>query len=215
MVFEDWFFKTAVPYFDGLHNDHRRIIIGDNVASHLSFRVLQFCLKNNINFVFLPPNATHLCQPLDVAYFRPLKRAWSNTLGEWNQRNNGCVPKHIFPRLLKKTLVSIETRSVQNMKSGFKASGIYPLNKNAVLRKLPDNVGSIEKIANTSFSEQLIIMFKEERFGKEGERNIPRKRRLIDVQPGSSVTEEQAQQVLSKTIKVVKDLDAANKFNAK
>ncbi|XP_055523105.1 uncharacterized protein LOC129717269 [Wyeomyia smithii] len=61
MVFEDWFFTIALPYFNGLRNDKKRIIIGDNVASHLSFRVLQSCMASNISLVLLPPNATHLC----------------------------------------------------------------------------------------------------------------------------------------------------------
>lgn len=84
---------------------------------------------------------------------------------------------------------------------GFKASGIYPLNKNAVLSKLPDDVKQKDTTANTSFSEQLMIMLKEERFGKSEERAIPRKRRLIDVEPGASVTEEQAHQLLVKKLR--------------
>lgn len=211
VVFENWFFKTAVPYFNGLHTDERRIIIGDNVASHLSYRVIQYCITNNIRFAFLPPNATHLCQPLDVAYFRPLKRAWSNTLSDWKKHNNGSVPKHVFQKLLKKALLSIDGNSTQNMRSGFKASGIYPLNKNAVLSKLPDDVKQKDTTANTSFSEQLVIMLKEERFGKSEERAIPRKRRLIDVEPGASVTEEQAHQLLVKNTKIKEDPDVEDK----
>lgn len=52
------------------------VIIDDNLTSHLSLEVIQLCFKNNINFILLPPNATHICQPLDVAIFRPIKRKW-------------------------------------------------------------------------------------------------------------------------------------------
>ncbi|XP_055633246.1 uncharacterized protein LOC129773632 [Toxorhynchites rutilus septentrionalis] len=158
VVFEDWFFTVALPYFKGLHNDKKRIIIGDNVASHLSFRVLQSCIANNISFVLLPPNSTHLCQPLDVVYSGPLKKAWRDTLSDWKKKNKECVPKHIFPRLLKKALEKIQANSANNMKAGFKASGIHPLNKNAVLKILPssgDESNTGETAANSSFSEQL------------------------------------------------------------
>lgn len=140
----------------------------------------------------LPPNSTHLCQPLDVAYFRPLKTAWRCTLEDWKGRNKGCIPKHVFPRLLKKTLQSIKDTSESNMKAGFKAAGIYPLNRYAVLKRIPgeNNVES-KPNTNSSFSEELLTILKAERFGNTVERKIPRKHRLVAVQPGSSVSENQ------------------------
>ena len=57
--------------------------------------------------VFLPRNSTDLTQPLDVAFFRPLKEAWRNILFKWKKgdgRKEASIPKSIFPSLLKKTL---------------------------------------------------------------------------------------------------------------
>ena len=34
------------------------------------------CMEKDIGFFCLSPNATHLCQPLDVAFFSPLKEKW-------------------------------------------------------------------------------------------------------------------------------------------
>lgn len=74
IVFEDWFFSIAVPYFKKFDADTPKVLIGDNLSSHISLRVIQECKQLNIPFVFLPPNSTHLCQPFDAAYFRPSKR---------------------------------------------------------------------------------------------------------------------------------------------
>lgn len=196
---EDWFETVALRYFKSLKNDKPRVLIGDNVASHLSYRVIKGCLDNNIRLVFLPPNATHLCQPLDVAYFRPLKTAWRDALTDWKKQHNGCVPKHWFPRLLNKALNSIQPNCEANMKSGFAATGIYPLNRQKVLKRLP---GSKEKVnvprvpGENQFSPQLVKLLQEERFGKRTQNIIPKRKRLVEIQPGASVTEEQALQLL-------------------
>ncbi|KAJ8887596.1 hypothetical protein PR048_013813 [Dryococelus australis] len=39
--------------------------------------------EGNIKFVALPPNSTHQLQPLDVAYFQPMKSYWWHVLAEW------------------------------------------------------------------------------------------------------------------------------------
>lgn len=71
-IFEDWFLKIALPYFKSLPPG-RKVLIGDNLASHISPEVIKICEHKNISFVLLPPNSTHLTQPLDVSVFRPMK----------------------------------------------------------------------------------------------------------------------------------------------
>ncbi|KAJ4433576.1 hypothetical protein ANN_15885, partial [Periplaneta americana] len=122
-IFEDWFFTTVLPYCRRLGN-HPKVIIGDNLASHISTNVIETCEKNNITFVLLPPNATHLCPPLDVAFFRPLKVKWRKVLEEWKGKNCGLIPKDTFPRLLKRCLALLESNIAPNLISGFKASSI-------------------------------------------------------------------------------------------
>ena len=65
-TFEIWFFKFFVPAVTG---KGKVALIRDNLGSHFSKAVIDKCLEENIYFICLPPNATHLCQPLDVAVF--------------------------------------------------------------------------------------------------------------------------------------------------
>lgn len=51
----------------------RVALIGDNLSSHFSDCVLKLAEENNIAFICLAPNSTHLCQPLDVAFSDHLK----------------------------------------------------------------------------------------------------------------------------------------------
>lgn len=82
VVFENWFFKTAVPYFNGLHTDERRIIIGDNVASHLSYRVIQYYITNNIRFAFFATERN----PFVSATRRSLFSSTEKSLVEYTKR---------------------------------------------------------------------------------------------------------------------------------
>lgn len=70
VCFEDWFVNTALPF---LRRKREKMLIGDNLSSHLSYNVIKSCMENDIHFVFLPKNSTHLYQPLGVAVLGPLK----------------------------------------------------------------------------------------------------------------------------------------------
>ena len=66
VTFEDYFKKIILPYCRQLSG--KKVLIGDNLSSHLSPEVVRLCEENNILFKFLVPNATHLVQPIDLAF---------------------------------------------------------------------------------------------------------------------------------------------------
>lgn len=184
-VFEDWFITVIIPYCRRL--DGVKAIIGDNLASHVSVKIVQLCQKHNIRFIFLPPNSTHLTQPLDVSCFRPMKIAWRKVLKAYKRTQRGPIAKEIFPRLLKKTLNKLSITQSDNIKSGFEATGLYPLNREKVLNKLPpDELDGSN--ASTIIPQTLHDLFKENRFGKKDETKGRRKK--YNIQPGRSVTED-------------------------
>ncbi|KAB0804444.1 hypothetical protein PPYR_01414 [Photinus pyralis] len=139
--FEDWVEKIAIPYLKKL--DGKKILIGDNLSSHFSPKTIRLCMEYNIHFVFLPPNSTHMTQPLDVAFFRPLKTAWRNVLLSWKKgegQKKCSIPKDKFPHLLKNLLEEIHSSSESNIKSGFRKCGVCPINRQEVLSRLPEDV---------------------------------------------------------------------------
>lgn len=152
VIFEDWFNKIVLPYFRKFPTDVPKAMTGDNLASHISLSVIDECKKHNIRFILLPPNSTHLCQPLDVAFFRPLKIQWRKTLFIYKNKNRGCIPKTSFPRIFKNTLnkLQIENAASKNLISGFKATGIFPLDENMVLKKLPTIQTSLDESLSSS-----------------------------------------------------------------
>ena len=63
-VFEDWFEKLFLPEVRRIPGT--KVLIGDNLASHISTNVIELCTLNDVAFVCLPANSTHVLQPLDV-----------------------------------------------------------------------------------------------------------------------------------------------------
>lgn len=139
-IFEKWFNDMLLPELK--KQNGKKVIIGDNLSSHISELVIRKCEKYDIKFICLPPNSTHLCQPLDVAYFSPLKKEWRKILNEFRKTKVGqketSIPKDIFPQLLTKLVKALhDGNGAKNVISGFKKCGIYPLNLTQLLSNLP------------------------------------------------------------------------------
>ena len=197
VTFVDWFRRVALPYCKKRIPGSKKVLIGDNLSSHFSNEVLRECERNNISFVCLPPNSTHLCQPLDVAYFSPMKRQWRNILTTYkqsNRKNVGSVPKDQFPRLLKQ-LMGMPNQK-QNLISGFCKCGIVPLDKTKILNRLPRDPSQGSE-ANSSVSEVFTEHLQQLRGENQTDPVRKMRRKRMNVVPGQSIStidEEQSDQ---------------------
>lgn len=106
------------------------VLVCDNHKSHMSPSISSFCEEHAIHLVGLHPNATHIQQPLDVGVFRSLKQRWNELLeGDCEKaptqvrKSNVCT---IVGKLMDKCDLS------GNLKNGFKATGLWPLNFSAI-----------------------------------------------------------------------------------
>ncbi|KAJ8880491.1 hypothetical protein PR048_016961 [Dryococelus australis] len=121
---------------------HQVVPIGDNLSSHIIQEVLDKCRQHDIYFVCLPPNSTHLTQPLDVAFIHPLKQKWRQILSNYKSSHKGlkyCVLlKQNFPSLLKYLHENnIAENAGPNLRSGFLKCGMYPCDVRPLLESLP------------------------------------------------------------------------------
>lgn len=188
ITFEDWFMKIVIPW--SRRSTKPKVLIGDNLSSHLNVDVLRECQRRNIRFVFLPPNTTQLTQPLDVSYFRPLKQAWRSILTKIKLEHPrlNCVEKNIFPQLLTDLIKKMEFNSAKNIRSGFKATGIYPFNPDAVYKKMPNE--RYKTRVETDIDNAFLTFLKDQR-SPINKKAIQRgKKKMLNIKPGCSVSAE-------------------------
>ena len=145
----------------------KKVRSGDNLSSHPSDAAIKAFSKHNIAFVYvLVSNATHILQPLDVAWFAPLKKVWRKTLEDWKKlpqvlKHKGALPKENFNKLLKTLVSKLEENDAfsENLFSGFCKCGLYPFHPDAVYQRLPsENVMTPRKALNESLLQQFQSM---------------------------------------------------------
>lgn len=66
-VFYPWLVDTKVVFLVLLYFDGH--------SSHMTVPLVNFCREKEIELISLFPNATHIIQPLDIAFFHPFKNA--------------------------------------------------------------------------------------------------------------------------------------------
>ncbi|MES9881787.1 MAG: helix-turn-helix domain-containing protein [Sedimenticola sp.] len=125
---EKWFNEVFLQFCG---TERPQLLILDGHSSHETLAILQRALEENIHILALPPHTTHYLQPLDRAVFGPLNRYYNEECSEYI-RNSSLhqINKWTFPTLFRKSWDKGVT-SV-NIRSGFRACGIYPFNPHAV-----------------------------------------------------------------------------------
>lgn len=103
----------------------------DNHCSHLDYQAVTFAKENGIVLLTFPPHCSHALQPLDVSVFGPYKKAFAKSQNEWLHSNpGGRISIKEVAKLASGPFVSTFTPS--NIISGFQATGVFPMNRNAI-----------------------------------------------------------------------------------
>ena len=103
------------------------LLILDNHASHISLKAVEVCKANGVHLLTLPPHCSHKLQPLDRCIYGPLKKFLGQAMDDWMRCNPGkCVTIYEMSQL--SSLAFTKSMTPENILSGFRCTGIYPLN---------------------------------------------------------------------------------------
>ena len=119
-----WFEKSFLP---NIGKERPQILILDGHDSHNFIELISSAIENQIEIVELPAHTSHWLQPCDRTLFKPLKDAYNGACQELMNRFPGSViGRSNFCSLFSTAWTKAMT--ADNIKSGFRACGIYPLN---------------------------------------------------------------------------------------
>jgi hypothetical protein len=97
----------------------------------VTFDVVREAQAAGLDLLTLPSYTFHAMQPLDVSIFKPFKTFFREYRDFWTSRNlNQVVTKQTLEHWVSLGLKRALTP--QNIKNGFRSTGIFPLNENAV-----------------------------------------------------------------------------------
>ncbi|XP_065675340.1 uncharacterized protein LOC136091574 [Hydra vulgaris] len=118
-----------------------------------------------------------------------MKINWRKILCEWKEKVKGSrvasLPKDEFPRLLDRLITNLNEHGNDNLRAGFRKTGIFPLDKSQVLSRLPCcNVGldSTTDLVSQSFLDHLCKSLDDPSDGSKK----PKRRKVCAV-PGKSL----------------------------
>jgi 4-hydroxybenzoate polyprenyltransferase len=124
----EWMRKIFLPCTRPDNPNDWRLIILDGHGSHATDEIMWECYINNVLMLFLPPHTSHVLQPLDLAVFSALKRAYRKQV---NNLLLFCNDTTVFGKrsfLEAYRIARDEAVTEKNAKSGWYAGGLWPLN---------------------------------------------------------------------------------------
>ena len=141
-LFESWIshFITCLRKGPGIDLTNRHLLILDGHNSHVTLEVVKTAMESGVDIISLPSHTSHALQPLDVACFRSFKCAFRKQRDAWTVLNkNKKVGKQ---DLCEWTLKALQTAlTTKNIKSGFRKTGIWPLDYAAAIEAMMPSVG--------------------------------------------------------------------------
>ena len=103
----------------------------DGHGSHMSIDLIELARSNGIHILCLPSHTMHVLQPLDVGVFKSFKSHFSKACSKYLAANPGRVTTSNKLASLVAEAWS-QSHTPLNIMSGFKKSGIFPLNLSEV-----------------------------------------------------------------------------------
>ena len=130
-LFRIWFQRHFLHYAPAARP---LLLLMDGHSSHFCLDTIRLAAKEGVTLFVLPPNTTHLTQPLDKGVFGPLKLQWRELCHKFLAAHPGrVITRYDFSRLFAEAWLN--TMTIKNITSGFETTGVFPVNKAAI--KLP------------------------------------------------------------------------------
>ncbi|XP_045188135.2 uncharacterized protein LOC123546012 [Mercenaria mercenaria] len=131
-IFRDFMENHSLKYIPG-RSDEKVLLTLDGHRSHISVGLVDWAKDNNIILFILPAHTSHLLQPLDLACYGSFQHIYNYACHKLMRETAAAITRYNICAIACK--VYHQALKPENLQSGFKRAGIYPLNKEAVPRQ--------------------------------------------------------------------------------
>ncbi len=119
-LFSDWFLHHFLPHAPSARP---LLLFIDGHSTHYGPYMIAKAAENKVILFILPPNTTHLCQPLDKSGFGPLKVKWREACHRFLVRNPGkMITLYNFSQLFSEAWQG--AMGMKTISNGFKVTGV-------------------------------------------------------------------------------------------
>ena len=125
-TFESWFSRHFLMYAPAVRPS---LILLDGHSSHFNSTMIRMAAEKDILVFCLPPNTTHILQPLDRSVFGSLNVHWKEECRLFNVRTGKFVTRNTFSSVFATALSRAMT--TDNITGGFRVTGVYPFDRKA------------------------------------------------------------------------------------
>ena len=125
MWFNDHFLRYAPPV-------RPLLLLMDGHSTHFCPDTIRLAAEKDVLFT-LPPNTTHIAQPLDKGCFGPLKTEWKKVCHDYLVTEGRVVTRYSFSKLFSKAWM--QSMTMRNILSWFRVTGICPLDRTKLTGK--------------------------------------------------------------------------------
>jgi hypothetical protein len=130
--FKDYLENHLLKYARHGSDDNQPIfLILDGHTTHTTPTMVKWAQTKGVHLFILPAHSSHILQPLDVAVFGPFKKFYFSECASYMKQNMGkVVTRYEIAQLASRAYLKAMTP--WNIVSGFRKTGIFPLNKHAI-----------------------------------------------------------------------------------
>lgn len=150
-------FSRWIEHFAKFKVQGQVLLIFDGAKCHLDYSILETADRFDITLYCLPSNTTHELQPMDKAVFRAFEYYWDDEVVKYFSKHpeERSISKMRFGSIF--SAVWDRTMTMSNIKAGFKATGIYPLNSDAIpeIAFAPSTITSQNQDQETQQQQQI------------------------------------------------------------